>query len=56
MWPVPIVAMEPGDQLGGSLIGVLVGARIGPFSKRSLNEALSLTVGFGRVWLGEDLA
>ena len=52
----PIVAMEPGYQLGGSLIGALIGSCIGSFANRGLDEALGLTVGVGRIWLGEDLA
>ncbi len=39
-----------------SLIGVLIGACISPFTQRGLDEALGLAVGFGRVGSGEDLA
>ena len=55
MWPMPVVAMEPVEQLGGSLIRVVVGASVGPFAQRGLNEALGLAVGLRRVGLGEDL-
>ena len=56
MWPMPIVAMEPVDQLGRALIRVVIGLGIGPFAQSSLDETLCLAVGFGRVGLGEDLA
>ena len=41
----PNVAMEPGEQFGGSLIGVLIGLGVGPFAQRGLDEALGLAVG-----------
>ena len=56
MWTMPIVAMEPVEQLGGSLIRALIGTGASPFTKRCLDEALSLTVGPGRVGPCEDLA
>ena len=52
---MPIVAMEPVEQLGRSLIRVLIGASVGPFAKRGLNEALSFSIGLRSVWPGEDL-
>jgi hypothetical protein len=36
--------------------GVLISARISPFAQCSLDEALSLAIGLGRVGPGEDLA
>ena len=36
-----------------ALVGVLIGPRIGPFSQRSLDEALGLAVGALRVAVGE---
>jgi hypothetical protein len=56
MWPMPIVAMEPVEQLGRSLIRVLIGASVSPFAKRGLNEALSFSIGLRSVWPSEDLA
>jgi hypothetical protein len=56
MWPMPIVAMKPVEQLGRSLIRVLIGPSVSPFAKRSLDEALGLAVGFRSVGPGEDLA
>ena len=55
MWPMPIVAMEPIEHLGRSLIRVLIGASVGPFAKRRLNEALSFSAGLRSVWPSEDL-
>jgi hypothetical protein len=55
MWPMPIVAMEPVEQFGRSLIRVLIGASVGPFAKRGLNEALGFSIGLRSVWPGEDL-
>jgi hypothetical protein len=52
---MPIVAMEPVGQLGGPLVRVLIGTGIGPFAKRSLDEALSFSIGLRSVWPGEDL-
>ncbi len=39
MWRMPIVAVEPVEQLGGSLMRVLIGEGVGPFAKPGLNEA-----------------
>src|SRR6476620_5010614 len=55
MWPMPIVAVEPVEQLGRSLIRVLIGAGVGPFAKRGLNEAFGFSVGLRGVRPGEDL-
>jgi hypothetical protein len=56
MGSMPIVAMEPVEQFGGSLIGVLVGLGVGPFAQRGLDEALRLAVGPGGIGPSEDLA
>ena len=55
MWPVPIVAMKPARQFGGAFLRSVVGAGVGPFTQARLNKALSLAIGLGRVWSGEDL-
>jgi hypothetical protein len=56
MWPMPIVAMEPVEHFHRSLIGVVIGASVGPFAQRRLDKALGLSVGPWGVGLGEDLA
>jgi hypothetical protein len=55
MWPMPVVAVEQVEQLGRSLIRVLIGARVGPFAKRGLNEVFSYSVALRSVRPGEDL-
>jgi hypothetical protein len=37
MWSVPVVAVEPSQQLAGSAIGVRIGLSIGPFAQRGLD-------------------
>ena len=56
MRAMPVVAMQPVEQLGRSLPGVLISASIGPFTKCGLDEALGLAIGSRSVGLGEDLA
>jgi hypothetical protein len=56
MWPMPIVAMEPVEHFGRSLIGVVIGASLGPFAQRRLDKALGLSVGPRGIGLGKDLA
>src|SRR3984885_6997369 len=56
MWSMPVIAMEPVVQLGGSLIRVLVGLRVSPFSKHGLDESLGLSVCLRRVGFREDLS
>jgi hypothetical protein len=53
---MPIVAMEPVEQLYRSLMRILIGASVSPFAKCGLDEALGLAVSFLSVWPGEDLA
>ncbi len=55
MWPVPVVAMEPLRQFGGSTVGVSVGLGVGPFAQAGLDEALGLAIGFGGIGLGADV-
>ena len=52
MRAVPIVTVQPSGQFGGAFIGGVVGARISPLTQRSLNEALGLSIGLGRVGSG----
>src|SRR6266849_6403328 len=55
MRSVPVVAMEPSRQLGGSAIGVAIGLSVGPFAQRALDKALGLAVGLRRVGPGSDV-
>ena len=45
MWPMPIVAVEPVEHLGRSLVRVVIGASIGPFAQCCLDKALGLSIG-----------
>jgi len=56
MRAMPIVTMQPVEQLSRSLPGVLISTSIGPFTKCGLDEALGLAVGSWSVGFGEDLA
>ncbi len=49
---MPIVTVQPSGQFGSAFIGGVVGARISPLTQRSLNEALGLSIGLGRVGPG----
>lgn len=55
MRPVPVVAVKPSRQFGGSLFLGVVGAGLGPLAQARLNEALGLAVGLRRVRLGADV-
>ena len=55
MRPVPIVGVDPGLELLGSLGGGGIGACVGPFPQRGLDEALGLAVGLGCVGPGSDV-
>ena len=46
---MPVVPMNPTAEFLKALIGVLVGAGIGPFTESGLNEAFGLPVGSWRV-------
>ena len=52
---MPIVGVGPRLELLGSLGGGGVGACVGPFPQRGLDEALGLAVGLGRVEPGSDV-
>lgn len=43
--PVPVVAMQPGGQVPGALLGAVVGKRVGPFAQGSLDQALGFAIG-----------
>lgn len=53
---MPIVAMEPVQQFGRSLIRVVVSASVSPFAQCCLNKALGLSVSPRGVGPREDLA
>src|SRR5215467_8016044 len=55
VWPVPIVAMQPGRQLVFSLARVFIGLGVGPFAQAGLDESLDLAIGLGCVGLGADV-
>jgi hypothetical protein len=47
MGTMPVVAVQPEGQLGGALVGGVVGAGIGPFAQAGLDEALGLPLALG---------
>lgn len=49
MWPVLVVPGEPSRQVVNAVIGRRERDGVGPFAEHGLDEALRLTVGFGRV-------
>lgn len=55
MRTVPIVPMQPYGQFGGSVVRGRIGDGVGPFPESSLDEALGLAVGLGRIGLGPDM-
>ena len=52
MGAMPVVAVKPAGQLGGALLGGVIGVRVGPFAQAGLDEALGLAIGFGRIGFG----
>ncbi|EGD06743.1 hypothetical protein XVE_5076 [Xanthomonas vesicatoria ATCC 35937] len=50
MWSMPVVVMKPALQRVGSLLGVGVGAGVGPFAQAGLHQPLSLAIGAWGVW------
>lgn len=55
MGSMPIVAVQPVGKLGRSLVGMLIGERVGPLAQAGLDKSLGFAVGFGRVGLGSDV-
>src|SRR4051812_15310951 len=55
MVPMPVVAVQPERQCGGSVVRSWVGLSVGPFAQGGLDEALSLAVCLGRIGLGSDV-
>jgi len=56
MRTMPVVLMEPARQLESALLGVFVGAAVGPFPESGLDEAFGLAVGARSVRTSEALA
>ncbi len=56
MRTVPIVAMEPGLEMGGAMSGVGINSGIGPFAQRGLDETFGFAIGAWRVGKGEEVA
>jgi hypothetical protein len=52
---MPVVAVKPARQLSGAVFRSFVGCGVGPFAQAGLNEALGLSVGFGRVGPGPQV-
>src|ERR1700691_5998257 len=55
MGAMPVVAVKPARQLSGAVFRSFVGCGVGPFAQAGLNEALGLSVGFGRVGPGTQV-
>src|ERR1700735_346947 len=55
MRSMPVVAVKPARQLSGAVFRGFVGSCVGPFAQAGLNEALGLSVGFGRVGFGPQV-
>ena len=56
VWPVPIVAVQPGREMRGALVGGVVDVGIGPLAQCGLDEAFGLPVGPGREGAGVAMA
>src|SRR6202161_1313346 len=55
MGAMPVIAVKPNGQLGGALLGCVVGSGGSPLAQAGLNEALGLSVGLGRVGFGAQV-
>ena len=53
MRTVPVVLVDPGRQLDGADLGVVVGTSVGPFAKGGLDEAFGFAIGAGSVGASE---
>ena len=56
VWPVPIVAVQPGREMRGALVGGVVDVGIGPLAQCGLDEAFGLPVDPGREGAGVAMA
>ena len=56
MRTMPIVAMEPRQEVFGAVRRVVINGGVGPLAEGSLDEAFGLTVGFRGVRLGEEVS
>ena len=55
MRPMPVVQVQPGAKLLAALVGVPIGASVGPFSEKSLDKPFRLAVGLRCVRAGETM-
>src|SRR4029453_13258172 len=55
MRAVPVIAMQPFWQIGGSFARMAISSSIGPFAQCGLNEPLGFAIGAWRVKPGEDM-
>ena len=53
---MPIVSVQPTGEVLAALAGVVVGACVGPFAQRGLDEAFGFTVGSRGIGSGADMA
>ncbi len=54
MRSVPVVWMQPRREMVGARVRGFIGAGVGPFARRRLDEALGFAVGARGVGLGAD--
>ena len=52
MRTMPVVSVHPRFEVGKTMRGILVDARVGPFADDGLDEAFGFAVGAGRVEAG----
>ena len=53
---MPIVSVQPTGEVLAALAGVVVGACVGPFAQRGLDEAFGFAVGSRGIGSGADMA
>jgi hypothetical protein len=53
MRPVPVVVVYPPLELGGSIVGVVVGGCVRPFAQCGLDESFGLAVGLRAIGASE---
>ena len=53
---MPIVSVQPTGEVLAALAGVVVGASVGPFAQRGLDEAFGFAVGSRGIGSGADMA
>ena len=53
---MPVVVVEEGGEVSGANGGMVVGASVGPFAQRGLNEAFGFAIGLWSIGTGEEMA